>query len=116
MYNKRCRFAYFNSCKGAYNTGWAKSPGIKPDEWGAFVGWSIDVDQAKGVLFAERFWRYANGRRPILKAVELGSNDMPSSYYIKDGQGIYPDNTTISISSPLGIRFIGNKTFYGNGN
>jgi len=115
-YNKKCRFAYFNSCKGAYNTGWARSLGIKPGEWGAFVGWSIDVDQAKGVLFAERFWRYANGRRPILKAVELGSNDMPSSYYIKDGQGIYPDNTTISISSPLGIRFIGNKTFYGNGN
>lgn len=113
--NRKCRFAYFNSCKGAYDTGWAEDLGIIPGRWGAFVGWSIDVDQVKGVLFAERFWRYANGNRPILKAVELGSNDMPSSYYIEDGENIYDSHSWINVESPLGIRFIGNSTFYGTG-
>lgn len=112
---RKSRFVFLNACQTGVNDGWARDFGIIPGSWGAFIGWTVNIDMATAVLFQERFWRYANGNRPILKSVQMAENAMPSSYIIRDGEGNYPDGRVIHIGSPIGVRYFGNSTFYGNG-
>ncbi|MEG0250239.1 MAG: hypothetical protein RR561_05200 [Peptostreptococcus sp.] len=113
------RFVFLNSCKGAYYDNWARKFGIKPGEWGAFLGWTDNVYTIDSVLFPERFWKYADGRRPIYRAMQMAKDEMPSTYTTNAGgggatgtpgeEGYIPSGTHFVSQKPLPIRFIGSK-------
>lgn len=92
--NLKLRFVFLDACSTGVNSGWASIFKIN-NNWGAFIGWSDSVYESDTYEFNKVFWREANGRRPILKAVDEA--------YRKTRHNTRP-------------KFYGNSTFYGISN
>lgn len=86
------RFVFLDACKTGQTNEWAKTFKIS-NSWGAFIGWKDDVGQVEAYEFSKVFWEEANGRKPILKAVQNAESR------------VYTETDPV---------FIGNSTFYGN--
>ena len=89
--NLKLRFVFLDACSTGENSGWASTFKINSN-WGAFIGWSDSVYESDAYEFGKVFWREANGRRPILKAVDEA--------YRQTRPNVRP-------------KFYGNSTFYG---
>ncbi|WP_431689845.1 hypothetical protein [Peptostreptococcus anaerobius] len=92
--NLGLRFAFLDACSTGANNNWANTFHIS-SKAGAFIGWDRRVGVNEAYDFCGYFWNEANGKKPILKAVQAA--EMRAS----------------TNARPV---FIGNNTFYGNAN
>ncbi|WP_101774089.1 restriction endonuclease subunit S [Peptostreptococcus faecalis] len=113
------RFVFLDACETAVDENWAKKLGTRPGEWGNFIGWTVSIGTVEANLFCERFWKYADGRRPVYRAVQMAKDEMPSTYTanITDGEGSQriEEGDTFTIRKPFPVRFIGHKDSDGSG-
>ncbi|MDY4128463.1 hypothetical protein [Peptostreptococcus porci] len=92
--NLKLRFVFLDACKTGVNSYWSDTFKIN-SSWGAFVGWNGKVDETQAYEFSKEFWSEADGRKPILKAVDIAYR------------------RSLPATKPT---FYGNSTFYGTAN